>query len=273
MLSLSLASISIAINFLSMFSNSEIVWGSNFDSVESDNVPMDCTYQGKQICCSTFKGIPSAEKKVLLANTTGEHMRRRQCVIDRKYIPSAYETRNIEFAAKLATMSEKDADKALVDFHIADAEMDAVNIWLGRVKYRMLNRGQYEEVSTDDDFKYMSRFHITKRCAHSKLNAEWDEWIEPLTIHARHPYGVGCGRGDIYEIQKKKPNYPGPRYMMNVDYVLTLTGDAFANHTNSKTLLHNGQRHGGIAKKMFFDAGTSTFDSSMRWFTCAYSQV
>jgi hypothetical protein len=252
-----------------------ITWGSNFASVESNNVPYDCKFRGKDICCSTFRGIPSEEKKMIMANTTrgADGTRRRPCVIKRKYIPSPYETKQIEFAASVAKMSDKDADKALVDFLVSDAEMDAANIWLARVKYRMMNRGQYTEVSNDDDYKYMSRFSVSKRCPHSRQDAEWDEWIEPLTIHARYPYAVGCGRSDIFDIQKKKSNYPGARGIMHVDHILTLSGDAFSNHTNSRSLVHNGQRHGGVTKRIFFDAGTSTFDSSLKWFTCAYSQV
>jgi hypothetical protein len=252
-----------------------ITWGGNFASVQSDNVPFDCKFHGKDICCSTFRGIPSVEKKVIMANTTrgADGTRRRPCVIKRTYIPSPYETKHIEFAASVAKMSDKDADKALVDFLVSDAEIDAANIWLARVKYRMMNRGQYTEVSNNDDFKYMSRFTVSKRCPHSRQDAEWDEWIEPLTIHARYPYAVGCGRSDIFDIQKKKSNYPGARGIMHVDHILTLSGDAFSNHTNSRSLVHNGQRHGGVTKRIFFDAGTSTFDSSLKWFTCAYSQV
>ena len=253
----------------------KITWGQNPGSVESDNVKHDCRYQGRSICCSTFRGIPSEERKFIVANSTRgvDGLRRRPCVITRTYIPSPYETRHIEFAASLAKMSDKDADKALVDFLVSDVEMDAANDWLARVKYRMTNRGQYTEVANDDDFKYMSRFSVSKRCPHSRQDAEWDEWIEPLTVHARYPYAVGCGRSDIFDIQKKKSNYPGARGIMHVDHILTLSGDAFSNHTNSRSLVHNGQRHGGVTKRIFFDAGTSTFDSSLKWFTCAYSQV
>ena len=253
----------------------KITWGRNPGSVESENVKHDCRYQGRSICCSTFRGIPSEERKFIVANSTRgvDGLRRRPCVITRTYIPSPYETMHIEFAASLAKMSDKDADKALVDFLVSDVEMDAANIWLARVKYRMMNRGQYTEVSNDDDFKYMSRFSISKRCPHSRQDADWDEWIEPLTIHARYPYGVGCGRSDIFDIQKKKSNYPGARGIIHVDHILTLSGDAFSNHTNSRSLVHNGQRYGGVTKRMFFDAGTSIFDSSLKWFTCAYSQV
>ena len=252
-----------------------INWGMNPGSVESDNVPHDCKYQGRNICCSTFRGIPSEEKKFIVANNTrgGDGMRRRPCVIKRTYIPSPYETRHIAFAAEVAKMNDKDADKALVDFLVSDAEMDAANIWLARVKYRMMNRGQYTEVSTDDDFKYMSRFSVSKRCPHSRLDAKWDEWIEPLSVHARYPYAVGCGRSDIFDIQKKKSNYPGARGITHVDHILTLSGDSFSNNTSSRSLIHTGQRNGGITKRMFFDAGTSIFDSSLKWFTCAYSQV
>ena len=252
-----------------------ITWGGNFGSVYSENVPFDCTYHGKSICCSTFRGLSTEEKKNIVANTTrgSDGPRRRACSIKREYIPSPYEMKQIDFAATLANMTPEAADKALVNFLVSDVEIDEAVIWLARVRYRMMNRGQYTEVSSADDFKYMSRFKVTKRCPHSKQDAVWDEWIEPLSVHARHPFAVGCGRSDIFDIQKKKPNYPGARGVMDVDYVLTLSGDAFSNHTNSKSLMHNGQRHGGVTKRFLFDAGTSTFDSSLKWFTCAYSQV
>lgn len=253
----------------------EITWGGNFGSVSSENVPFDCTHNGKSVCCSNFRGIPNEEKKTLLANSTrgSDAPRRRSCTVKRLYIPSPYEVRHIEFAASLATMTAEAADKALVDFLVTDREVNEAILWLDRVKYRMKSRGKYPEVANEDDFKYMSRFRVTKRCPHSKLDAEWDEWIEPLSVHARHPFATGCGRSDIYEIQKKKANYPGAKDIMDVDYVLTLSGDVFSNHTNSKSLMHTGQRHGGITKRFLFDAGTSTFDSSLKWFTCAYSQV
>lgn len=255
----------------------EITWGGNFGSVSSENVPFDCAHGGgKSTCCSNFNGLSNEEKKTLFANSTrgAEAPRRRSCTVKRLYIPSPYEVRHIEFAASLATMTADAADKALVAFIVTDVEINEAVLWLERVKYRMKNRGQYTEVSNDDDFKYMSRFRVTKRCPHSKLDAEWDEWIEPLSVHARHPFAVGgCGRNDIFEMLKKKANYPGAKGIMDVDYVLTLSGDVFSNHTYSKSLLHTGQRHGGITKRFLFDAGTSTFDSSLNWFTCAYSQV
>ena len=36
--------------------------------------------------------------------------------------------------------------------------------------------------------------------------------------------------------------------------------------------MNHGQRHGRLTKHLLFDAGTSTFSSSLRWFSCAYSQ-
>lgn len=252
-----------------------IEWGGNFGSVSSENVPFDCDYHGKSICCSTFKGLSTEEKKLIVANSTrgADGPRRRACSIKREYIPSPYEVKHLNFAATLANMSEVDADKALVNFLVSDVEVDEAVSWMARVKYRMMSRGLYAIVTTADDFKYMSRFKVTKRCPHSKQDAVWDEWIEPLSVHARHPFAVGCGRSDIFDIQKKKANYPGARGIMDVDYVLTLSGDAFSNHTNSKNLMYSGQRHGGVTKRFFLDAGTSTFDSSMKFFTCAYSQV
>jgi len=36
---------------------------------------------------------------------------------------------------------------------------------------------------------------VTRTCNDKSKNDEWIEWIEPLTIHARHPFGMStCKR-------------------------------------------------------------------------------
>jgi hypothetical protein len=65
--------------------------------------------------------------------------------------------------------------------------------------------------ATDEDFKYLSRFIVTKFCLPKKKQHKhvkeheyendidnekhtyevvntWNEWIEPLSVHGRHPF-------------------------------------------------------------------------------------
>jgi hypothetical protein len=39
---------------------------------------------------------------------------------------------------------------------------------------------------TEDDRMYLSFFEVTKTCP-SGSKTTWREWIEPLTMHSRHP--------------------------------------------------------------------------------------
>ena len=73
----------------------------------------------------------------------------------------------------------------------------------------------------------------------------------------------------------------------DVDYVLLQSGAALYNQTHTymgKRVVYssvngngigngNGNGNGKKSKHYLFDAGTSTFDSSLFWFTCGYSQV
>jgi hypothetical protein len=38
-----------------------------------------------------------------------------------------------------------------------------------------------------DDDKYLSKFLVTTTCK-GRSPEHWVEWIEPLTVHARHPF-------------------------------------------------------------------------------------
>jgi len=110
-----------------------------------------------------------------------------------------------------------------------------------------------------DDMEFLSRFHITKICpTHTE---EWDEFIEPLTIHARHPHAfASCGNGQMGN-HHHDPRVPHT-YIQDTAYVLLQNDYDLQRHT--KHLKH--------AQHYFLDAGTSTFDSSLFWFTCGYAQ-
>ena len=48
---------------------------------------------------------------------------------------------------------------------------------------------------SDADKLYLSRFHMKATCDDGHIE-EWDEFIEPLTIHTRHPFGFEqCPKG------------------------------------------------------------------------------
>jgi hypothetical protein len=102
----------------------------------------------------------------------------------------------------------------------------------------------------------------------------WKEWIEPITIHARHPFGMSTCRNT------QKYSWKTRTGRSDSDYVLLQSGKALHDHTYPKHYSNTGGRkhkksslQANNIKHFMLDAGTSTFDSSLFWFTCAYSQV
>eukprot|EP00596_Hydrurales_sp_CCMP1899_P007600 CAMPEP_0119051566 /NCGR_PEP_ID=MMETSP1177-20130426/73140_1 /TAXON_ID=2985 /ORGANISM="Ochromonas sp, Strain CCMP1899" /LENGTH=180 /DNA_ID=CAMNT_0007030811 /DNA_START=343 /DNA_END=882 /DNA_ORIENTATION=+ len=154
--------------------------------------------------------------------------------------------------------------KLLIDFITSQEQVDAAYLWLKRVRTRMKSP---TETATEEDYMYLSRFRITKRCHTPKIESStWYEWIEPITVHARHPFSVShCGNQDVHDLFLKRNNYRGNSSIMDVDYILTQSAASFYN-TTPNSIINNRP------KRFLFDAGTSTFQSSLIWFTCAYSQ-
>jgi hypothetical protein len=119
---------------------------------------------------------------------------------------------------------------------------------------------------------------------------EWAEFIEPITVHARHPFALASCQ-HIPAISKAFPNNGEPHAaphapIMDVDYILLKSGSDLhqslsSGSHNKPDFHHTGQdspaeqryRKDLPRKHIMVDAGTSTFDSSLFWFTCAYSQV
>lgn len=250
----------------SVVMNKSKLWSSNFGSVTSSNVPYNCDYNGKPICCNSLRDNGHNAKLDRQKN------KRNNCLIKKTYIQSPYEEMQFHMAKNLSMIKDaKLRRKRLIDFITSQQQIDAANVWLEMIKNRMMNTKNV----TKNDYMYLSRFRITKYCSSpTKKIFTWDEWIEPLTVHARHPFSVsGCGNEDVKDLFLKKKNYLGAVDIMNVDYILTQSAASFNNNTNSKLPIHLGQTTNKLVKKFFFDAGTSTFQSSLMWFTCAYSQV
>ena len=73
-------------------------------------------------------------------------------------------------------------------------------IWLERVKYHMSGQGDLTQDSPAD-YEYLSRFEFTRTCSSiaGEETTSWVEWIEPIGITARHPFGFGkCRQSPAY---------------------------------------------------------------------------
>ena len=108
--------------------------------------------------------------------------------------------------------------------------------WLKRVRIRMTSPDDVPE--TENDRKYLSRFEFTKTCKGETAFTKWIEWIEPLTVHTRHPFA--------YLHPVPRPGWD--ERVLNSDYVL------FASSSHS-SLKSSGQHK---AKSYFVDAGELT---------------
>lgn len=253
----------------------EIKWSKNFGSVTSSNVPYNCNYNGKPICCNSLRDSSNDYGQDISFFSTlhsNDKHARHHCSTERIYLQSPYEEGQFQMAKKLSMIDDAKIRRSLlVDFITSQEQIDSANIWLEMVKNQMMN-STYE---IENVHMYLSRFRITKHCSSpTKRSYTWDEWIEPLTVHTRHPFSVsGCGNNDVYDIFSKKDNYHGAVDIMNVDYILVQSAASFKNDTDSRSPLHLAQIANRPIKKFLFDAGTSTFESSLMWFTCAYSQV
>ena len=140
---------------------------------------------------------------------------------------------------------------------------------------RMKNPLKYATSLAGDDIDtmYLSRFNITRECLNGP-RVTWTEWIEPLSIHARHPFSLYDYRCIDANTKKKVLDHPlyaahiqGSDSNMSTDHILlSHQHTSLARYGNSKG---TGASH---SRNYLFDAGTSTFQSSLWWFTCMYLQ-
>ena len=160
--------------------------------------------------------------------------------------------------------SSDEVDTGLLPMPIHDKRLDALlshilsedsiknaTIWLDRVKTRASKcpRGKH-----DHDFFP----EVTKTCG-GKVSSKWTEWIEPVTVTARHPFSYSTCK----KIWQRFAATSVPRTIVSdVDYVLLKSGKQ----------LYDEEEGQGPVKHYMLDAGTSKFESSLSWFTCAFSQ-
>jgi hypothetical protein len=261
-------------------------WGETHGILlESKNVPYDCQHNKNRMCCSVLEPrAPSysiknrCQGQMNSLNSSSKNTRQRNkkeaCKLHKEYMSSPYELRHILKAKDISSITNTDKRRAaLVAFITSQDEIDAANIWLRRVKVRMAPGNANVEVTSEDE-EYLSKFQITKTCGtgrDSLTNITWYEWIEPLAIFGRHPFALSnCGNADVETLSRKRKNYPGAVELMNVDYILTQSAKTFYNSTVNKM----GQQNvGHPVREFLLDAGSHSFESSLIWLTCAYSQV
>ena len=258
-----------------------------FPGPETVNIQSDCILAKTPICCGLLMNQTTASKSNTVPYPRQDyvthdirnhhHNSHPNCTFHREYIPSAYEEKHIRWAsefnshANIAVRAEHVVRRIMED-------MDDAAIWLARVKVHMTADPMKPINATKEDYEYLSRFIVTKTCAHR--SESWEEWIEPLTIHARHPYSIiPCILDN--RIPKYYPNLSKLRYsesfknlskfqVTQFDYIITQSN---LNLKRGAVYSDDNHLYTTHPKHYLFDAGTSTFLSSLSLFLCAYLQV
>jgi len=270
-----------------------VKWGGQFDvPLRSKNVRRDCQLpDGRPVCCAattttaagdagstdagnepSTRGVgysydPPGKREPLARGTT--------CTVSRDYVSSPQELRELRKSHELQAIADPEQRLAALMQYVTSPEMMAnATRWLARVALHM--RSEASPTGHRDDREYLSRWVVTKTCSNG-ATTRWEEWIEPVNVAARHPFAFSRCR---HTWQYYKGADKGRADRSDVDYVLLQSGVALHNATLPPAPTTSGSRkqpsrgRGGRAatKHFFLDAGTSTFDSSLFWFTCAYSQ-
>lgn len=202
-----------------------------------------------------------------------------QCTVKKEYFPGAYEELHFKQAARLAVLEgESDRLSHLLEFISSPEEIRRNRQWLRLVRMHMSRSNVALKKQN-----ILSKFVITRECQSSygiNHTTVWEEFIEPLTVHARHPFSLASCR-HIDEVDKafSKVENLVRAPIMDVDYIILQSNRNLYYHKEESSpgiwrqreSLEQGQR---LSNKHFMiDVGSSTFDSSLFWFTCAYSQL
>lgn len=102
-----------------------------------------------------------------------------------------------------------------------------------------------EAVESSIDYEFLSRFEVQKVCGQDSKFEDvtiWNEWIEPVTITARHPFGFGHCRNAQTHFTKGIPR----ANRANVNYVLLQSGKTLYNYTTGSSIrnrpMHSSRR-------------------------------
>lgn len=212
-------------------------------------------------------GIENARDQERLGGPTN-------CKLSREYFSSPHEEREIQKAEEIGRIgagempSSTDIDDgsklpievhekrldALLNHILSEDSIKNATQWLDRVSKHMSSEKVPEDHGLDREF--LSRFEVSKTCG-GKVVKRWTEWIEPLTVTTRHPFSYSTCK-KIWQRFSSVPRIG----RSDVDYVLLKSGKQ----------LYDEEQGEGPVKHYLLDAGTSKFESSLSWFTCAFSQ-
>ena len=302
-----------------------IEWGNTFGGIDAKNVKFECSLNKISMCCEAFDDVNYNEtthhhmsrgigndyelKQTKHKDTpiNNKHISN-HCYINKTYISSEFELININYAILIDQISDpKEREDKFLEIIYSNEYITNSTKWLARIKHHM-STPHIITIPTSDDYVYLSRFEMFIICngtsttgTNSNSSAHvgssgtgehhpphtWIEWIEPLTLTARHPFAMtGCKKvkNNSANTNKNKPSIG----LCNIDYILLQSGEALNNqlqvlHTQHSPTTHTALRHHTSAgagasdahrsKHYMLDLGSSTFTSSLKWFACGYSQV
>jgi len=299
-----------------------------FGGLSSQNVNRSCVYSQEIICCSALEDV----KIKFRYNDNLKDINGNCCYLNVTYIPSELEELYFQ---RIKSSSSDD----VFSLYLNEDYTRKTKEWLHYVSSHMANNFEYNQNIQRQNL-LLSRFHVEKICGERKIG-EWDEYIEPLTIHARHPFAKVTPVLDHIEESKIKPPAKDPSIpssttispfpfqvveIMDIDYILlqslhniekrfifsaipcdrdpvsmkyqgepvntnTMDENSFASANSSFSAMENKQKATVQSSSIYqtieslsaitsfirpkfylFDAGSSTFYSSMWFFACAYSQ-
>jgi len=246
-------------------------------SLKTTNVNLDCTLPNNRdikICCAAVSNDTIEESRGVGLEFQQEPSDVKtgpsdgvaaSCVVSSIYISSPQEQRELSKAKAMYTSSEWNETNTRIEFIEYTSSQESIanaTRWLARVKVHM-QTGEIP-VATVDDWEFLSRFHVTKTCG-STVVQEWIEWIEPITMHARHPFAMSQCRTYMSHVRALNRTFPSTA-VCDTDHVLLQSGQALANRAVTR------QPPQRPLKRFLFDAGSSSFESSLFFFTCGYSQ-
>eukprot|EP00300_Choanocystis_sp_HF-7_P007309 c15216_g1_i1.p1 GENE.c15216_g1_i1~~c15216_g1_i1.p1 ORF type:complete len:403 (-),score=69.04 c15216_g1_i1:64-1272(-) len=173
------------------------------------------------------------------------------------YRPSPVETYWKERADEV-----KDGDRGvLCNSMLEPSQTIRTESWLGDVRTLALSRSVNLPYLAPG---LMSEMQYSATCGDGSVH-EWSEWIEPLTLSARHPFALTktcCTRsGSEYSCAANPPD----ESLMSIDY-LVLQSRASPFWSLNPGLDLNSRSY-------LFDVGTSFFDTSMLVLACTYRNL
>ena len=243
-----------------------VEWGQSFGGLDSLNLlNRSCSLStGFPVCCKIFSAHHRLKSPHHAIDFVG-------CVYTRSYLPSLYENKQFELARYFDNIADDQLRRnTLIDYLVSIENINDSLIWTDKVADRMKHPLKYaNSVISDLDITYLSRFNITRECPNSPI-VTWTEWIEPISVHARHPFSL-YDRDTCIDRIAKKEVLKHPRYAEAIHIISFMSTDHI--------LLYNDRvgkaahREKNLGRNYYlFDAGASTFQSSAWWFTCMYMQ-